>query len=94
MPCGSILPSYADYALTDAFETGFVQLAEIAKRKRAAMMCAEAVWWRCHRRIIADYLIFAGDTVVHIFTRDKEERAKPTPAARSFEAGKVVYNLE
>jgi uncharacterized protein (DUF488 family) len=45
-------------------------------------MCAEAVWWRCHRRIIADYLIAAGETVVHIMGHGRLEPARLTEAAR------------
>jgi uncharacterized protein (DUF488 family) len=46
-------------------------------------MCAEAVWWRCHRRIIADYLIAAGETVFHILGPDRIEPARMTAAAHS-----------
>src|SRR5690606_9647927 len=49
--------SYADYAATPAFRAGLEQLESLALERPAAIMCAEAVWWRCHRRIIADYLI-------------------------------------
>ncbi len=56
-----------------------------------AIMCAEAVWWRCHRRIVADYLIAAGDTVFHILAAGKIEPAKLTPAARRTPEGILVY---
>jgi len=46
--------NYADYALTEAFRTGFDRLLELGAERRCAIMCAEAVWWRCHRRIITD----------------------------------------
>ena len=58
--------NYADYALSDAFHAGLARLRELGHERRCAIMCAEAVWWRCHRRIIADYLIAAGETVFHI----------------------------
>src|SRR5437588_2027570 len=48
--------NYADYAATDGFRAGLERLLEIGRDRNAAVMCAEAVWWRCHRRIIADYL--------------------------------------
>ena len=80
--------------MTEPFQQGFARLKRLGEANRCAIMCSEAVWWRCHRRIIADYLIFAGESVVHLFTRDKEERAKPTPAARPFGDGKIVYDLE
>ena len=48
--------NYADYAMSDDFKSGLMRLRELGHAKRTAMMCAEAVWWRCHRRIITDYL--------------------------------------
>lgn len=83
--------NYADYALTEPFRDGLAQLREIGTSRRAAIMCAEAVWWRCHRRIIADYLIAAGETVFHILTPDKTEVARLTPAARGLPDGGLVY---
>ena len=58
--------NYADYAETPEFRTAFDELKQIAQTRRAAIMCAEAVWWRCHRRIITDYLLAAGMEVKHI----------------------------
>ena len=55
---------------------------------------AEALWWRCHRRIITDYLILAGETVEHIFARGKEEPARPIPAARPTAGGGLIYKAE
>jgi uncharacterized protein (DUF488 family) len=86
--------NYADYAMTDAFHQGFARLQRLGEAEPCAIMCSEALWWRCHRRIITDYLLFAGETVVHIFARGKKERAKPTPAARPTEAGQIVYVAE
>ena len=57
---------YADYAMSEEFATGLAQLRELAATRRTAMMCSEALWWRCHRRLIADRLVVAGDTVCHI----------------------------
>jgi uncharacterized protein (DUF488 family) len=54
-------------------------------------MCAEAVWWRCHRRIIADYLIAAGETVFHILGHNHVERARMTDAARPAADGALTY---
>jgi uncharacterized protein (DUF488 family) len=53
--------NYADYALTAPFTGGMARLRERGSGHRCAIMCAEAVWWRCHRRIIADYLLAAGE---------------------------------
>jgi uncharacterized protein (DUF488 family) len=57
---------YADYAMGDEFATGLAQLRQLAGARRTAMMCSEALWWRCHRRLIADRLVAAGDAVCHI----------------------------
>ncbi len=83
--------NYADYALTDAFREAFARLRDMGRSKRCAVMCSEAVWWRCHRRIITDYLIFSGDEVVHLFSIGKSEIAKPTPAAVPRGDGTVIY---
>jgi uncharacterized protein (DUF488 family) len=58
--------NYADYADTDAFRAGVDELLGFARDHRLALMCAEAVWWRCHRRIVADYLLAGGARVEHI----------------------------
>ena len=58
--------NYADYALTPAFEAGLAELIEFGRRRTCAVMCSEAVWWRCHRRIVADYLLSRGATVLHV----------------------------
>jgi uncharacterized protein (DUF488 family) len=57
------------------------------------MLCAEAVWWRCHRRIIADYLIAAGETVLHILGADHIERARLNDAARLGPNETLIYGL-
>jgi uncharacterized protein (DUF488 family) len=75
--------NYADYAMTEAFQHGFARFRSLGRAKPCAIMCSEALWWRCHRRIIADYLIFAGQTVVHILALGKMETATPTPRRRS-----------
>ena len=54
-------------------------------------MCAESLWWRCHRRIIADYLIAAGEEVFHILGAGQIEPAHLTPAARVRPDGKLTY---
>ena len=57
---------YADYMQTDDFWAAIERLEELAKTKRVAVMCAEAVPWRCHRSLIADALVVRGDEVRHI----------------------------
>ena len=83
--------NYADYAGTEAFRVGMEELEALSRDKRCAIMCAEAVWWRCHRRIIADYLLADGIPVVHIMGHDKIVPAKVTPGARALPGGALVY---
>ncbi|WP_088673525.1 DUF488 domain-containing protein [Rhizobium sp. R339] len=68
--------NYADYALSPEFRAGLLQLLAISAKRRTAIMCAESVWWRCHRRIIADYLIDAGRPVFHLMGRTKRSPQK------------------
>jgi uncharacterized protein (DUF488 family) len=74
--------NYADYAETDEFRAGLDALRAIARTDRCAIMCAEAVWWRCHRRIIADYALTGGLRVEHIMGPGQVVRATLTPGAR------------
>jgi uncharacterized protein (DUF488 family) len=83
--------NYADYATTDAFRMGLDELRTLARDHRCAIMCAEAVWWRCHRRIIADYLLAEGLTVAHIMGLNKIDPAKLTPGVRLLPGGTLVY---
>ncbi|GAC1330406.1 MAG: DUF488 domain-containing protein [Beijerinckiaceae bacterium] len=83
--------NFADYALTGAFRSGLERLRKLGSERRPAIMCAEAVWWRCHRRIITDYLIVAGDPVLHILGPGKVQAAKLTPAARLAPEGGLIY---
>lgn len=76
--------NYADYALSEAFQDALQSLIEMASERRCAIMCAEAVWWRCHRRIIADYLLVRGLAVFHLMGADRVEPAKLTSAATSW----------
>ncbi|HEX7326056.1 MAG TPA: DUF488 domain-containing protein [Rhodanobacteraceae bacterium] len=57
---------YADYMQTDAFRAGIARLAPLAARQPTAIMCAEAVWWRCHRRLLSDVFKLNGTRVLHI----------------------------
>ncbi len=74
--------NYADYALSEDFHAGLIRLRELGHATQCAIMCAEAVWWRCHRRIITDYLIAAGETVFHIVGHNHLEQAHMTGAAK------------
>ena len=83
--------NYADYAMTEEFRSGLNTLREHGRAARSAIMCAEALWWRCHRRIIADYLIAAGESVFHILGPDHTERAQLTEGAKIATNGTVTY---
>jgi uncharacterized protein (DUF488 family) len=83
--------NYADYATSDEFRSGLARLRELGHATTCAVMCAEAVWWRCHRRIIADYLIAAGETVFHILGADHVEPARLTAGAVLGAEGTVSY---
>ncbi len=83
--------NFADYAMTPAFRSGLARLRALGHEGRCAIMCAEAVWWRCHRRIIADYLIAAGETVFHILSADRVEPARMTEAAKTCGDGSLMY---
>ena len=82
--------NYADHALTTDFRAALDELLALADARRCAIMCAEAVWWRCHRRIVGDYLIRAGIRVIHIMGPGKTVPATLTEGAVPTEAG-IVY---
>ncbi len=86
--------NYADYALSEQFQAGLARLRDEGHRRRCALMCSEAVWWRCHRRIVADYLIVAGETVIHIMGEGRQEPAHLTPGAVPQPDGTIVYPKE
>jgi uncharacterized protein (DUF488 family) len=83
--------NYADYAMTEPFRAGLAHLRALGHERRLAVMCAEAVWWRCHRRIIADYLIVAGEEVRHILAPGNAREATLTPGARPRPDGTILY---
>ena len=80
--------NYADYALSGEFRIGLSHLLELSSDWRCSIMCSEAVWWRCHRRIVADYLLCRGRTVFHLMGHLRAEPAKLTEAA--IELGNVI----
>lgn len=67
--------------MSEGFRAGLERLEAISVEAPCAIMCAEAVWWRCHRRIIADYLLARGRRVLHLMGEDRIEPATMTPAA-------------
>ncbi len=82
--------NYADWALQPPFRAALQALRAKGQRERCAVMCAESLWWRCHRRIIADHLLAVGETVRHIMDGHVED-ARPTPFARVAADGLVRY---
>ena len=74
--------NYAYHALSAAFDAGLGQLLEASAERPTAIMCSEAVWWRCHRRIIADWLIARGESVFHLMGEARIEPATLSPGAR------------
>jgi uncharacterized protein (DUF488 family) len=83
--------NYADYAMSAPFRAGLEKLRKLGEAQPSAMMCAEAVWWRCHRRIIADYLMSGGEEVIHLMSPGRQEPAHVTSAAQEIEPGVLVY---
>jgi uncharacterized protein (DUF488 family) len=83
--------NYADYALSSEFRSGLEQLRELGHATTCVTMCAETVWWRCHRRIIADRLIASGETVFHILGLNSVNQAHLTEGARVGANGVVSY---
>ncbi len=65
---------YADHVATDEFAQGLFELMMVAQGMRSAVMCAEILWWRCHRRLISDVLVSLGVTVFHIRDSTAPER--------------------
>jgi uncharacterized protein (DUF488 family) len=81
---------YADHVATEEFAGGLFELLTLADGLRTAVMCAELLWWQCHRRIIADVLASLDITVVHIRDESKSEMHRIAPPAR-FDAGGLSY---
>lgn len=83
--------NYADYTLSADFQAGLNRLVELGRMHHCAMMCAEAVWWRCHRRIVTDYFLARGETVFHLMGHDRIEAAHLTEGAHIQPDHTVIY---
>jgi uncharacterized protein (DUF488 family) len=81
---------YADYMETNEFREGIARLLEIAGQGATAIMCSEAVWWRCHRSMISDYLKVKGVEVIHIMSPEKSE-VHPFTSAAQIVDGELSY---
>ncbi len=82
---------YADHMTTEEFARGYERLTSLARESRTAFMCAETLWWRCHRRLIADRLTVDGWRVTHLFAPGKSEPHVLWDAAR-IDNGNIVYD--
>lgn len=89
----SAFRGYADYMMTPEFHAGVARLLNLAGNSRTAIMCAEAVWWRCHRGLIADFLKADGHEVLHIQSPLKTDPHPFTSAARIVD-GALTYAAE
>jgi uncharacterized protein (DUF488 family) len=82
--------NYADYMATDVFGRAVDELLTAVAQSRTAVMCAEKLYWKCHRRLLSDYLISRGIEVIHIMEPGKFSSHKLTPYAVATESG-VIY---
>jgi uncharacterized protein (DUF488 family) len=85
---------YADHLRSDEFARGRARLAESAGARRTAVMCAEAQWWRCHRRLVADVFAFDGWAVTHVMPDGRLAPHEPPPFAVRAPDGLPVYPAE
>lgn len=84
---------YADFMETAVFKEGIKKLEQIASKKRTAYMCSEAVWWRCHRSMVSDYLKTDGWKIMHIMGVGKATEHPYTQPARIVD-GELSYEIE
>lgn len=84
---------YADYMDTNEFADALRQLEEDAHDSAIAIMCAETLWWKCHRRLISDAVHLHGIEVMHILGVGKLEKHKPNPDMRADDKNRPVYDL-
>jgi uncharacterized protein (DUF488 family) len=82
---------YADYMMSPPFAVGIKCLLELASKKRTTIMCAELLWWRCHRSLISDYLKAKGHQILHI-TDAKKPQEHPFTSAAHLVNGKLTYS--
>ena len=84
--------NYADYMMTDEFAAGIARLLELAEQGKTAIMCAERMWFHCHRMLVSDYLTAHGHTVLHIDDEKREVRPHKLMAEARLVDGKLVYD--
>ncbi|WP_244480296.1 DUF488 domain-containing protein [Rhizobium sp. Root1220] len=86
--------NYADYALSGPFRDALGEITGDGVSSDIALMCSEAAWWRCHRRIISDYLVLGGFEVQHLMAPNRSVAAVATPGAVFTSEGNVIYPAE
>jgi len=85
--------AYADHMASDEFLGGVAEVLEVAAERSVAVMCSESVWWRCHRRLLADHLVLLDDTPVeHLFHDGRLQLHPVTPEVR-VDGDRLVYDL-
>ena len=82
---------YADHMSTEEFAADYARLVAKARERATAFMCAETLWWRCHRRLVSDRLMVDGWDVVHLLARGKSESHRLWDVARAVD-GRLVYD--
>lgn len=82
--------NYADHMLTEEFQEGVQRLLRLGEKERTAILCAERFWWRCHRRLLADWLVAHGHKVIHIMEMNRVVEHKLSSFAR-VEGERVIY---
>lgn len=82
---------YADYMETSEFKEAFRELESLACKNSCAIMCSEAVWWRCHRSLVSDKLKAQGWEVIHIMG-EKNQQEHPYTKPAKLEDGKLTYH--
>ena len=84
--------AYAEHITTDEFSEGLYELLMLSQGLNTAIMCAEVLWWRCHRRIISDVLVSLGVNVIHIRDESHSDNHKIAPPARIV-GGSLAYTI-
>lgn len=84
--------AYADHMATPEFADGVAELLEVASGAAVAVMCSESVWWRCHRRLLADHLVLVAGAAVEHLLHDGRQSAHPVTAGARRADGHVVYD--
>jgi uncharacterized protein (DUF488 family) len=86
--------NYADYMSTDGFGSASQQLLSVASERRTAFMCAEKLYWKCHRSLLSDYLVSRGIEVIHIIESGRSSNHQLSPYAVVTESGVIYFSQE